>query len=112
MNSLRSSSRTCLLALNPSLHSRLYSTSATAAQSTRREQAYVQRVSINNERKRNALSLPVLEDLEKQLLAINPDWTYSENWLDLDNIERSLEGVNRRCKVVVLESEGSVFCSG
>ncbi len=110
MNTIRSSSRTLLRVHNAS-YARGYSTAAPFP-SPHPSQPYVQRVTINNERKRNALSLPVLEDLERQLLAINPDWTYSENWLDLEDIEKSLGKVNRRCKVVVLESAGSVFCSG
>lgn len=79
----------------------------------KKPQAYVSRVFINNEKKRNALSLAVLEDLENQLKAINPNWDYQDgNWLDLDNIEESMSKVNRKCKVVVLESAGAVFCSG
>ena len=74
---------------------------------------YVARVSIANERKRNALSYDVLCSLESQLRGINPDMDIDgRDWLDLDDVERCLANVNRRCKVVVLESPGPVFCSG
>ncbi|KAJ3335922.1 cytochrome c oxidase subunit 1 [Gonapodya sp. JEL0774] len=75
----------------------------------------VWRVTIRNARKRGALSLAVLQDLESQLSEINPGWTYSPSWIDLDNLEQSLSpdrGVNSKVKVVVLQSEGDVFCSG
>ncbi|KAI9002545.1 enoyl-CoA hydratase [Hyaloraphidium curvatum] len=85
---------------------------AQAEAPSRRAIPYLARVNINNERKRNALSYDVLADLEAQLKAVNPGWEYRDGWLDLDDIEGSLRGVNRKCKVVVLESAGPVFSSG
>lgn len=102
-------------AFAPKMHAHGLATAAAAAQEApaRPAQPYVTRVSINNERKRNALSYDILCSLEDQLRAINPEMKLDgSDWLDLDNVEESLSRVNRKCKVVVLESPGPVFCSG
>ncbi|RUS22174.1 ClpP/crotonase-like domain-containing protein [Endogone sp. FLAS-F59071] len=82
-------------------------------------QPHVRYITIDNPRKRNALSLPVLESLERQLLGVNPGWPcFGRDWDipwegDEMEVERFWEPLNRNVKVVILRSEGeSVFSSG
>jgi enoyl-CoA hydratase/carnithine racemase len=71
---------------------------------------FIHNITFGDVKKRNALSLATLEDLESKLMAVNPKLRdFSPN---LSHPESSLENVNQDVRCVIISSHGNVFSAG
>ncbi|KAI9031086.1 ClpP/crotonase-like domain-containing protein [Hyaloraphidium curvatum] len=63
-------------------------------------------VTLDSPATRNALSLRTLRHLGACIAAVNPEWTYRDNWVDLDDLPGSLDrsGANTSIRCVLLRA--------